>query len=92
MCIAGFVRVRQGLTNHNTVKKNKSQVINKSTWQFDKQCELVFYAIFQLFLVTYGGQFPELEGQIVPGSGPATFRKQLTTTYHGIRTPAERGE
>ena len=34
--------------------------------------------------------FPQLEEQIVPGSHPATFRLQLTTTSHGIRTPAER--
>ena len=29
---------------------------------------------------------------IVHGSESATFRKHLTTTCHGIRTPAERGE
>ena len=38
----------------------------------------------------YGGQFPELEEQTVPGSEPATFREQLTTTSHGIRTPEAR--
>ena len=54
--------------------------------------ELVLYAIFQPYLAIYGGQFPQLEEQIVPGSKPATFRYQLTTTSHGIRTPAERGE
>ena len=36
--------------------------------------ELVFYAIFQPYLVIYGGQFPQLEKQIVPASEPATFR------------------
>ena len=36
--------------------------------------ELVFYAIFQPYSVIYGGQFPQLEEQIVPGSEPATFR------------------
>ena len=36
--------------------------------------ELVFYAIFQPCLVIYGGQFPQLEEQIVHGSEPATFR------------------
>ena len=36
--------------------------------------ELVFEAIFQPFLVIYGGQFPQIEEQIVPGSEPATFR------------------
>ena len=35
--------------------------------------DLVFYAIVQPFLVKYGGQFPQLEEQIVPGSEPATF-------------------
>jgi len=35
--------------------------------------ELVFYAIFQPHLVIYGGQFPQLEEHIVPGSEPATF-------------------
>ena len=36
----------------------------------------MFYAIFQPCLVihVYGGQFPKLEEQIVPGSEPATFR------------------
>ena len=33
-----------------------------------------FYAIFQPYLVIYGGQFPLLEEQIVPVSEPATFR------------------
>ena len=54
--------------------------------------ELELYAIFQPCLVRYGGQFPELEETIVHGSEPATVRLQLTTTSHGIRTPAERGE
>ena len=31
-------------------------------------------------LVIYGGQFPQLEEQTVPGSEPATFRLQLTIT------------
>ena len=35
---------------------------------------LVFYTIFQPYLVIYGGQFPEMEEQIVPGIEPATFR------------------
>jgi len=35
---------------------------------------LVLYAIFQLCLVIYGGQFPHLEEHFVPGSEPATFR------------------
>ena len=35
----------------------------------------LFYAIFQRYLVilVYGGQFPQLEKQIVPGTEPATF-------------------
>ena len=36
--------------------------------------ELVLYEIFQPCLVIYGGQFPQLEEQIVHGSEPATFR------------------
>jgi len=37
--------------------------------------ELVFYAMFNhSWLYTYGGQFPQLEKQIIPGSEPATFR------------------
>ena len=36
--------------------------------------ELVLHAIFQPCLVIYGGQFPQLEEQTVPGSEPATFR------------------
>ena len=36
--------------------------------------KLVLCAIFQPCLVIYGGQFPQLEEQIVPGSEPATFR------------------
>ena len=52
--------------------------------------ELVCYAIYQPYLVICGRQFPQLEEQIVPGSEPAIFRYQLTTTSHGIRTPAER--
>ena len=35
---------------------------------------MVFFAIFQPYYVIYGGQFPNLEEQIVPGSEPATFR------------------
>ena len=38
--------------------------------------ELVRYAIFQPTLVIYGGQFPQLEEHIVPGSEPASFRQQ----------------
>ena len=30
-------------------------------------------AIFQPYLVVYGGQFPQPEKQIVPGSEPAAF-------------------
>ena len=33
----------------------------------------MLYAIFQPCLVIYGGQFPQLEEQIVHGSVPATF-------------------
>ena len=47
---------------------------------------LMFDAICQLYCVIYGGQFPQLEEQIVPGSEPATFRLQLPTTTYGIRT------
>jgi len=36
--------------------------------------ELMPNAIFQPYMVIYGGQFPQLEGQNVPGSEPATFR------------------
>ena len=36
--------------------------------------KFVFYAIFQPCLVIYGGQFPQLGEQIVPGSEPATLR------------------
>ena len=39
----------------------------------------MLYAIFQTSLVIYGGQFPQLEEQVVSGSEPATFRQQLTT-------------
>ena len=35
--------------------------------------ELVFYAIFQPYLVIYGGQFRQLEKLNGPGSDPATF-------------------
>ena len=54
----------------------------------------MFYAIFQPYLVIYGGQFPQLEELVVPCSEPAPFREQLTATSHGIRTPitAERAE
>ena len=40
----------------------------------DGDGELVLNAIFQPYMVIYGGQFPQLEGQIVPGSEPAAFR------------------
>ena len=33
----------------------------------------MLYAIFQPYLVIYGGQFPELEEQIVPESEPTDF-------------------
>ena len=33
----------------------------------------MLYAICQPDLVIYGGHFPQLEEQIVPGSEPATF-------------------
>ena len=36
--------------------------------------ELVLYAIFQPCLVIYGGQFSQLEEQLVTGSEPATSR------------------
>ena len=36
--------------------------------------ELVLYAIFQPCMVIYGGQFPQVEEQIVLVSEPATFR------------------
>ena len=52
----------------------------------------MFYAIFQPYMVIYGDQFPQLDEQIVPESESETFCKQLTTTSHGIQTPAERGE
>ena len=58
--------------------------------------EFVFYAIFATFkgMYVYGGQFPQLEELICPGSDPTSFRWQLTTTSHGIqtRTTAERDE
>ena len=34
---------------------------------------MVFYAIFQPYMVIYGRQFPQLEEHIVTGSEPATF-------------------
>ena len=48
-------------------------VTHKNTYYW-RLGELVFYAIFQPYLVIYGGQFPQLEEQIISGSEPATFR------------------
>ena len=40
----------------------------------DDDDELVLYAIVKPCLVIFGGQFPQLEEQIVPGSKQAAFR------------------
>ena len=52
----------------------------------------MLYAILQPCLVIYGDQFSQMDEHIVPVSEPAPFREPLTTTSHGIRTPAERRE
>ena len=53
-----------------------------------------FFPLFVLkpCLVIYGGQFPQLEEQIVAGSEPVTFRSRMTTLSHGIQTRTLSGE
>ena len=55
---------------------------------------MVLYAIFQPCLVIYGGQFPQLEEQIVPGSESATFRNQTDNYLSWYSNPSgeEKGE
>ena len=56
----------------------------------DDDGELVFYAIVQPCLVIYGGQFPQLEEHIVPGSEPAAFVSNWQLPLMGFE-PQRRG-
>ena len=56
-----------------------------SNWMLHPLIGEVKVSFFNAYLVIYGGQFSQHEEHIIPGSEPATFRKQLTSnkyTYH----------
>ena len=54
--------------------------------------ELVFYAISQPYLVIYGGQFPQLDEQVDPGSEPAILPLATDTYLSWDSNPNQSGE
>ena len=55
-----------------------------------REGELVFNAIFQPYLVLYGGQFPQLEEQLVPGSDSAAFVSNWQPPLMGFEPEPQR--